>query len=68
MTSSFVLDGQEFVALNGGLQFTFSPSISFVVNCTTQDEVDELWAKLRLVERKYNAAGYKTKRQAYDNE
>jgi predicted 3-demethylubiquinone-9 3-methyltransferase (glyoxalase superfamily) len=46
MTASFVLDGQEFVALNGGPQFTFSPAISFVVNCTTQDEVDELWAKL----------------------
>ena len=42
MTAAFVLDGQEFVALNGGLQFTFSPAISFVVNCTTQDEVDEL--------------------------
>jgi predicted 3-demethylubiquinone-9 3-methyltransferase (glyoxalase superfamily) len=46
MTASFVLDGQEFVALNGGPQFTFSPAISFVVNCTSQDEVDDLWAKL----------------------
>jgi predicted 3-demethylubiquinone-9 3-methyltransferase (glyoxalase superfamily) len=46
MTASFVLDGQEFVALNGGPEFTFSPAISFVVNCTSQDEVDELWAKL----------------------
>ena len=46
MTASFVLDGQEFIALNGGPQFTFSPAISFVVNCTTQNEVDELWAKL----------------------
>jgi len=46
MTASFVLDGQEFVALNGGPQFTFTPAISFVVNCTTQEEVDELWAKL----------------------
>jgi predicted 3-demethylubiquinone-9 3-methyltransferase (glyoxalase superfamily) len=46
MTASFVLDGLEFVALNGGPQFTFSPAISFVVNCTTQEEVDELWAKL----------------------
>ena len=46
MTASFVLDGQEFVALNGGPQFIFSPAISFVVNCTTQKEVDELWAKL----------------------
>jgi len=46
MTASFVLEGQEFVALNGGPQFTFTPAISFVVNCTTQEEVDELWAKL----------------------
>jgi len=46
MTANFVLDGQEFVALNGGPQFTFSPAISFVVNCTTQEEVDELWEKL----------------------
>jgi len=46
MTARFVLDGQEFVALNGGPQFTFSPAISFVVNCTTQAEVDELWEKL----------------------
>jgi predicted 3-demethylubiquinone-9 3-methyltransferase (glyoxalase superfamily) len=46
MTACFVLDGQEFVALNGGPQFTFSPAISFVVNCTTQDELDGLWTKL----------------------
>ena len=46
MTVAFQLDGQEFVALNGGPQFTFSPAISFVVNCETQQEVDELWEKL----------------------
>ena len=46
MTANFSLDGQEFVALNGGLQFTFSPGISFVVNCETQEEVDEFWEKL----------------------
>jgi predicted 3-demethylubiquinone-9 3-methyltransferase (glyoxalase superfamily) len=46
MTVAFQLAGQEFVALNGGPVFTFSPAISFVVNCETQDEVDELWAKL----------------------
>jgi predicted 3-demethylubiquinone-9 3-methyltransferase (glyoxalase superfamily) len=45
MTVSFLLDGQEFIALNGGQQpFSFNESISFVVNCHTQDEVDELWA------------------------
>jgi predicted 3-demethylubiquinone-9 3-methyltransferase (glyoxalase superfamily) len=43
---TFQLDGQEFSALNGGPQFTFSPAISFFVNCETQQEVDELWEKL----------------------
>ena len=42
----FQLDGQEIFALNGGPQFTFSPAISFFVNCETQEEVDELWEKL----------------------
>jgi len=46
MTASFSLDGQEFVALNGGPQFKFTPAISFVVNCETQAEVDEFWEKL----------------------
>ncbi len=46
MTASFTLDGQEFVALNGGPSFTFSPAISFVINCETQDEVDRFWEKL----------------------
>jgi len=46
MTVPFQLEGQEFVALNGGPHFTFSPAISFVVNCKTQQEVDELWEKL----------------------
>lgn len=46
MSASFELDGQEFIALNGGPQFTFSPAISFFVNCKTQKEVDELWEKL----------------------
>ena len=44
--ATFQLDGQEFFALNGGPQFTFSPAISFFVNCETQEEVDELWEKL----------------------
>jgi len=46
MTAVFDLDGQRFIALNGGPQFTFSPAISFLVNCETQAEVDELWEKL----------------------
>jgi predicted 3-demethylubiquinone-9 3-methyltransferase (glyoxalase superfamily) len=46
MTAAFQLDGQAIVALNGGPQFHFSPAISFVVNCETQEEVDEMWEKL----------------------
>jgi predicted 3-demethylubiquinone-9 3-methyltransferase (glyoxalase superfamily) len=46
MSVKFQLDGQEFFGLNGGPQFTFSPAISFFVNCETQQEVDELWEKL----------------------
>jgi predicted 3-demethylubiquinone-9 3-methyltransferase (glyoxalase superfamily) len=46
MTVSFELDGQEFVALNGGPQFKFTEAISLVVNCETQKEVDEFWSKL----------------------
>jgi predicted 3-demethylubiquinone-9 3-methyltransferase (glyoxalase superfamily) len=46
MSATFRLDGQDFFALNGGPQFTFSPAISFFVNCETQQEVDELWEKL----------------------
>ena len=46
MSATFQLEGQDFFALNGGPQFTFSPAISFFVNCETQQEVDELWEKL----------------------
>jgi predicted 3-demethylubiquinone-9 3-methyltransferase (glyoxalase superfamily) len=46
MSATFQLDGQDFFALNGGPQFTFTPAISFFVNCETQQEVDELWDKL----------------------
>jgi predicted 3-demethylubiquinone-9 3-methyltransferase (glyoxalase superfamily) len=46
MTVAFQLDGQEFVALNGGPEFAFTPAISFYVNCNTQEEVDEFWEKL----------------------
>ncbi len=46
MTARFELEGQEFLALNGGPQFKFTEAISFLVNCETQDEVDELWEKL----------------------
>jgi 3-demethylubiquinone-9 3-methyltransferase len=46
MVVAFQLNGEEFLALNGGPQFTFSPAISFVVNCESQQEIDELWEKL----------------------
>jgi len=46
MTVAFRLDGQDFVALNGGPHFTITPAVSFVVNCETQDEVDAMWEKL----------------------
>jgi predicted 3-demethylubiquinone-9 3-methyltransferase (glyoxalase superfamily) len=46
MTVDFLLEGQEFVALNGGPEFSFTPAISFIVNCETQDEVDGLWETL----------------------
>ncbi len=46
MTVSFELDGQEFIALNGGPHFKFTEAISFVVNVETQEELDEIWEKL----------------------
>ena len=46
MIAEFQLEGQDFIALNGGPQFTFTPAISFFVDCKTQQEVDELWEKL----------------------
>lgn len=46
MTGTFELEGQKFMALNGGPHFKFSPAISFFVNCETQTEVDDLWEKL----------------------
>ena len=46
MVVSFELDGQPFVALNGGPEFTFDEAISFQVNCESQEEVDEFWTKL----------------------
>jgi len=46
MSATFQLLGQDFIALNGGPMFTFSPAISFFVNCKTQQEVDDPWDKL----------------------
>lgn len=46
MTVSFELDGQEFLALNGGPEYTFSEAVSFQVDCETQEEVDTYWNAL----------------------
>ncbi len=46
LTVTFELDGQQFVALNGGPHFKFSEAVSLFVNCETQEEVDTLWEKL----------------------
>src|SRR6266511_1458658 len=46
MTVDFELNGQEFVALNGGPRFKFTEAVSFLVNCETQEEVDDFWEKL----------------------
>src|SRR4030095_3985074 len=46
LTASFTLEGQEFTALNGGPVFKFNESVSFVVDCETQEEVDYYWNKL----------------------
>lgn len=46
LTATFTIDGQEFVALNGGPPFKFSEAISLMVNCETQNEIDEMWQKL----------------------
>lgn len=46
MSATFELEGQRFMALNGGPMFSFTPAISMFVSCETQAEVDDLWAKL----------------------
>jgi len=46
LSVTFELDGQTFIALNGGPMFNFTPAISLFVTCETQEEVDEYWAKL----------------------
>jgi Uncharacterized protein conserved in bacteria len=46
MVAEFELNGQRFIALNGGPQFKFTEAVSFVINCETQEEVDYYWSKL----------------------
>jgi len=57
MTGRFELEGQEFMALNGGPQFKFTEAISFFVNCESQEEVDELWNGYPKTGKRDNAAG-----------
>jgi predicted 3-demethylubiquinone-9 3-methyltransferase (glyoxalase superfamily) len=52
MSATFQLEGQEFMALNGGPHYKFTPAISLFVNCETQAEVDELWERLSAGGRK----------------
>ncbi len=58
MTVAFTLNGQEFVALNGGPNFKFTEAISLVVNCETQAEVDRYWKKLTAGGGKQVACGW----------
>ena len=46
MSASFQIEGQDFIAFNGGPMFNFTPAISFFVHCETQDEVDHFWERL----------------------
>jgi predicted 3-demethylubiquinone-9 3-methyltransferase (glyoxalase superfamily) len=61
MTVVFELSGQQFIALNGGPQFRFTEAVSFVINCETQQEVDELWEKLSSGGRKDRCGWLKDK-------
>jgi predicted 3-demethylubiquinone-9 3-methyltransferase (glyoxalase superfamily) len=61
MTATFQLEGQEFMALNGGPVFVFSQAISFFVSCETQEEVDELWERLSEGGEKQQCAWLKDK-------
>jgi predicted 3-demethylubiquinone-9 3-methyltransferase (glyoxalase superfamily) len=61
MTVEFQLEGQDFVALNGGPVFKFTEAISFVVNCNTQAEVDKFWKKLSAGGKKVQCGWLKDK-------
>ena len=58
LTIEFEIEGQKFVALNGGPLFKFNESISFVINCETQEEVDYFWAKLTADGGEESACGW----------
>jgi predicted 3-demethylubiquinone-9 3-methyltransferase (glyoxalase superfamily) len=58
LTIEFEIEGQKFTALNGGPQFKFNESVSFVVNCETQEEVDYFWEKLTAGGGQESACGW----------
>jgi predicted 3-demethylubiquinone-9 3-methyltransferase (glyoxalase superfamily) len=58
LTIEFEIEGQKFTALNGGPQFKFNESVSFVVNCETQEEVDYFWEKLTADGGEESACGW----------
>jgi predicted 3-demethylubiquinone-9 3-methyltransferase (glyoxalase superfamily) len=58
LTIEFKIEGQNFVALNGGPDFKFNESVSFVVNCETQEEVDYFWSKLTADGGEESACGW----------
>jgi len=58
LTIEFEIEGQKFVALNGGPLFKFNESISFVINCETQDEVDYFWGELTADGGEESACGW----------
>src|SRR5436190_19395417 len=58
LTIEFEIEGQKFVALNGGAQFKFNESVSFVVNCETQEEVDYFWKELTANGGEESACGW----------
>ena len=58
LTIEFEIEGQKFVALNGGPLFNFNESVSFVINCETQEEVDYFWEKLTADGGEESACGW----------
>ena len=61
LTAQFELDGQKFIALNGGPQFKFTEAVSFVVNCETQEEIDYFWENLSAGGKKLECGWLKDK-------
>lgn len=60
MTVVFELDGQEFIAINGGPMFNFTEAVSFFINCETQEEIDDMWNKLTAGGGKEGMCGWLT--------